>query len=190
MDNPSRNIQHFDDGYMAYMRSMYWAMVGMSTVGYGDIVPRTGNLAETVAATIIIWFGGLLYPAVIGGMASLMGNLNAAQVAYSKKISNLRKFMERKRLPMELRERIIRFYNYLWTRQNGVDENAILEELPRPLRIEVSEWVNGKMLRNIDFFRGLDPEMMDHLLGVLKPAIFLPSDKIITAGDCEFRRIQ
>lgn len=47
-----------------YLRSIYWAIVATSTVGYGDIIPT--NTLETTVATITILFGGLILPAIVG----------------------------------------------------------------------------------------------------------------------------
>jgi hypothetical protein len=43
---------------------VYWAIVSTSTVGYGDIIPM--NIVETTFATVIILFGGLVLPAIVG----------------------------------------------------------------------------------------------------------------------------
>ena len=46
-----------------YPRAFYWAIVAMSTVGYGDIIPY--NWVETLTATLVVYFGGLVLPAVL-----------------------------------------------------------------------------------------------------------------------------
>jgi voltage-gated potassium channel len=40
-------------GFTSIPRSIYWAIVTLTTVGYGDISPKTG-LGQTVAAMIMI----------------------------------------------------------------------------------------------------------------------------------------
>lgn len=95
-------VSHHDfGGFAAYLRSVYWAIVGMSTVGtskielleimnyvddtnltffvrviegYGDIVPT--NLLETTFATFTILFGGLVIPAVVGGLAAYISTFH------------------------------------------------------------------------------------------------------------------
>jgi Ion transport protein. len=63
----SLSISHDEfHGFGSYLRSVYWAIVGMTTVGYGDIVPT--NILETSFATVIILFGGLILPAIVGKM--------------------------------------------------------------------------------------------------------------------------
>lgn len=44
---------HADSGFTSIPRSMYWAVVTMTTVGYGDIAPRTA-LGQFLAALLMI----------------------------------------------------------------------------------------------------------------------------------------
>jgi hypothetical protein len=70
-EDPSLSIVHSEFyGFGSYLRSVYWAIVGMTTVGYGDIVPT--NILETSFATVIILFGGLILPAIVGKMLILL----------------------------------------------------------------------------------------------------------------------
>ena len=46
----------------------------MSTVGYGDIVPR--STLETAFATLAVLFGGLIVPAMVGGLAACISSLH------------------------------------------------------------------------------------------------------------------
>lgn len=50
------------NGFTSIPRSMYWAIVTMTTVGYGDIAPTT-NLGQTLAAILmIIGYGVIAVP--------------------------------------------------------------------------------------------------------------------------------
>ena len=118
-----------------YLRAVYWAIVGMSTVGYGDIVPK--STPEMLFATIIVLFGGLTVPAMVGGLAACVSSLNQAQDQYRAKIMRVRELLNRKRYSAEQSNRVLRYYNYIWSRQGGVDEVSILNELPGPLRQRV-----------------------------------------------------
>ena len=126
------DVRHEDLGkFSGYLRSIYWAIVGLSTVGYGDIVPQ--NVLETIFATIVILFGGLVLPAIVGGLAAYMGNLNQASNIHKKKMYKVRTFMRGAYFPQSLMDKVLRYYDYLWSRQGGVDEVEIRGgEVPRP----------------------------------------------------------
>ncbi len=47
-------IEGAENGFTSIPRSIYWAIVTLTTVGYGDISPRTG-LGQSIAAVIMIF---------------------------------------------------------------------------------------------------------------------------------------
>lgn len=52
-------IEGGDNGFTSIPRSIYWAIVTMTTVGYGDIAPQT-NLGQSLAAIIMIMGYGII----------------------------------------------------------------------------------------------------------------------------------
>ncbi|GBG27111.1 Cyclic nucleotide-gated cation channel [Hondaea fermentalgiana] len=174
------NIDHTQPG-VTYLRAIYFVLVDMTTVGYGDLVPY--NTRETAYVAFITFIGGLGYPAVVGAMAALISSLDTARTEFQNKLAVLTQYMAVKKFPRPLRVRIMRYYDYLWSRQRGVDEDSILHDLPNSLRMEVQEYINGSIMRNITFLQDVDQELLRHLLSVLQPSVFLPGDFIITAGE-------
>jgi hypothetical protein len=41
--------------------------------------------------------------------------------------------MEKQNYPKELREKVLRYYDYRWSRTRGIDEADVLQELPNHL---------------------------------------------------------
>lgn len=52
-------IEGEENGFTSIPRSVYWAVVTMTTVGYGDISPRT-NIGQMLAAVIMIMGYGII----------------------------------------------------------------------------------------------------------------------------------
>jgi hypothetical protein len=46
---------------------------------------------------------------------------------------DLRRSMEKQNYPKELREKVLRYYDYRWSRTRGIDEADVLQELPNHL---------------------------------------------------------
>ena len=182
-DNGNFFLSHTDmNGYSGYMRSFYFALVGMSTVGYGDIVPQ--NEMETSVAALIILVGGLILPAVVGGLASLMGNMNSGIAHFHRKMDSLTNHMYEENFSRELREKILSYYNYLWTKLGGTDNKEMeLADLPVSLRDSLSKCIKGPILAQVPFLEHSNPEVMKSIRAKLQPQIFLPGDTIINAGD-------
>lgn len=52
-------IEGADNGFTSIPRSIYWAIVTLTTVGYGDISPQT-NLGQALAAVVMIMGYGII----------------------------------------------------------------------------------------------------------------------------------
>ena len=172
-------------GWGGYLRSFYFAIVGLSTIGYGDIVASNSpnvNFLESWFSTIIILFGGLMYPALVGGLASLILMLGAERREHDHKLADLRGFMSRESIANATQDRIFKFYNYKWSMQGGVDETKMLQKLPKHLRNSMSRTISGPILESIPFFKGGDDLFVVELVGHLEPVMYLPGDEIIQSG--------
>ena len=169
---------HFDQtSAFVYMRSFYWALVAMTTVGYGDI--RAHNIYETVYATFALLFGGLIYPAIVGAVAVLLTSLNATTAAFRAKMQVIRTYMERQRLPAGLKMQINSYFDYLWCSHNGIEADTILKDLPPSLRKQLYCTINRPALRAMRMFSCCSSEFCNGIMSNMRSVVYLPADLII-----------
>ena len=181
-DDETLAISHSDlGGFGGYLRSVYWAIVGMSTVGYGDIVPT--NIIETTFATIVILFGGLILPAVVGGLAAYLGNVNVTKTKYKRKVATATLYMKHCMMDELLVKRIQSYYGYLWSRQDAIDEESIMDEFPWPLRQQVAIHLHRYRIDTVPFFASCEESIKELIVSILKPRIFMPMDIVIHKGE-------
>ena len=72
-------IEGGEHGFTSIPRSIYWAIVTMTTVGYGDIAPQT-SLGQALASIVMIFGYGII--AVPTGIVTV-----EMSQAYGRKVS-------------------------------------------------------------------------------------------------------
>jgi len=172
--------------WCTYLRAIYFAIVAMSTVGYGDIRPDPSNLIETTFTSCVILFGGLMLPSVVGGLASLMSDLNKGIREYRAKLADMYTSMQRMKLRYSLQSALLQYHDYVWTRQKGVNELAVLNDLSAPMRRAVLNKTIGPAFLAAPFFSqaaGVEDVAREELVARLEPRVFLPGDVILAEGD-------
>ena len=133
------------------------------------------NLYETTFSALVILFGGLVLPAVVGGLAAYLGNLNVAVKIHRNKLARVRSYMRNANMDQALVQRVLRFYDYLWCRQGGVDEDAVMDELPGLIRQRIAIQVNGTVIYSVPFFVVCGGTAKQQLIvSILKPKTFCP----------------
>jgi len=78
-------VEGEENGFTSIPRSIYWAIITMTTVGYGDLVPRT-DFGQMIAATVMIL--GYAIIAVPTGIYSA----ELAKVVTNGKINDFKRF--------------------------------------------------------------------------------------------------
>ena len=178
---PGGNATRVAKSFVGYLRSVYWVLVGASTIGYGDITAT--NIYETVFSTFVILFGGLLKPAIVGSMASLL--LSAAYLKRDERASAVRAWSEFAGLPREFKKRLEMYHSFMTDHFKGVDESQILSSMPPGLRKECYMHVRKPML---DQWTHFPKDIYNNeaallvLLKGMKHVVYIPEDKIEVLG--------
>ena len=64
------------------MASLYWSVMTITSVGYGDIAPTPANSVEQGVCTALMLISSLIYAQVIGTYCGVIAKLNPEQAAF------------------------------------------------------------------------------------------------------------
>jgi hypothetical protein len=168
------------DGLTRYLRSLYWSITTLATIGYGDITP-TEN-AQIVYTMIVMLIGVGIYGYVIGNITSLLANIDLAKSHYRENMERLGAFMRYRNIPPTLQRRLRDYYAYLWENRLGYDESTVLADLPDSLRTEVALFLRRDFIERAPLFQGASHELVREMALQLRPVVFTPGDFIFRAG--------
>ena len=171
-----------DSGPVAqYIRSLYWTITTMTTVGYGDITPARS--VEYVLSAIIMLMGASLYAFIIGSIASLLSSIQAAKNSHWERIDSVTEFLRQRHVPAEIDAKVRNYYEYIWERYRGLDKNEMLNDLPGPLRLEILLHLASNMLETVPLFKHCSPALRNALLTALESKTFTPGSYIANEGE-------
>ena len=169
------------DPVAQYIRSMYWTITTMTTVGYGDITPARSF--EYILAAIIMLMGASLYAFIIGSIASLLGSIQAAKNSHWERIESVTEFLRQRQVPAEIDAKVRNYYEYVWEHDRGMNRNAMLNDLPGPLRLEILLHLASNILVTVPLFKNCSPILRDELLTSLESRTFTPGSNIASEGE-------
>jgi voltage-gated potassium channel len=169
------------DATTRYIRSLYWTIVTMTTVGYGDITPHRD--IEYVFTMVVMLLGASGYAFIIGKIASLFSNIDAAKASFWNRIEAVNQYLRSRNVPHNLNEQVRNYYEYLWAHHRGVKEDTLFDDLPTPFRLDILRYVTRDLLKEVPLFKYCSPALRDVLLMALKPQTFAPDGYIVREGE-------
>jgi len=164
-----------------YLRSLYWSIVTMTTVGYGDISP--GRDVEYIFAIAVMLLGASLYAFIIGNLASLFSSLDQAKATFWNRIEALELYLRSRNVPRDLTEQVHNYYEYIWARHRGMKADALLDDLPGPMRLEVLLHVAHELVAKVPLFHHCSHTLRNVLLLSLRAQTYAPGSYIVREGE-------
>ncbi|ONF86835.1 cyclic nucleotide-binding domain-containing protein [Leptospira santarosai] len=168
-------------GWDEYVKALYWSVMTLATVGYGDVLPVTTN--QRIYVILVMMLGAAVYATVIGNIASILGNLDLIRAAQLKRMSQVDSYLRARNLPYLIRRKIRDYYMYIMERGFGENEKELLSDLPLSLQREVKIHLHRELLEKVPFLKGAEAALVTTLVFSLKHHIFLPGDIIFRKGD-------
>jgi hypothetical protein len=164
-----------------YIRALYWVIQTMATVGYGDITPHRDF--EYVFSILIMLLGASTYAFIIGNIASLASNLDAARASFFNRIEAISQYLHSRQVPPQLNEQVRDYYEYLWAHHRGVREESLFEDLPPSFRLNLLLHLTRDLLEKVPLFKYCSPVLRNVLLMSLKPQTYAPGVLIAREGE-------
>lgn len=164
-----------------YVKSLYWTVTTITTVGYGDITPI--NTAQTLYALFVEIIGVGSYGYLIGKIASFLSKKDPAKNRYFTNLENLTTLVKLRNVPKGLQRKLHDYYTYMYKQKLGFDESKFLDGLPESLKLELSISLKKEAIEKIPLFHGQNDIFLEEIALHLKPAIYTPGDYIFREGD-------
>ncbi|KAJ0987271.1 hypothetical protein J5N97_005627 [Dioscorea zingiberensis] len=180
----NHTYQHFRDIdlFTRYVTSLYFAIVTMATVGYGDI--HATNTREMLFIMIYLSFDMILGAYLIGNMTALIVKGSKTE-KFRDKMKDLIKYMNRNKLEKDIRDQIKGHARLQYER--SYTEASVLEDIPASIRAKISQSLYKPFIEMIPLFRGCSAEFIRQIVIRLQEEFFLPGEVIMEQGSSVYQ---
>jgi len=146
---------------------------------------RTGGdtLEEMQIEMIYLLIGMGVSSTIIGGLASLLGSLDATLVAKNAEMDNVKEYLKRMKVQPQLQTKITQYYEYLWDIGQSSYNNQVLIGLPPRLSLELTLDFKKTLIKRCPLFKLFDAATVLQLIQGMKSIITLPEDLVIQQGE-------
>ncbi len=176
-----RGLRGESEMWSAYIRSLYWCVQTLTTVGYGDETISTD--AERLYAMGVMIVGVGVYGYVIGNVASILTKIDPAKAEYRSMMDRLTAFMKYRKIPPDLQRRVRGYISYIWDKRLGYDESTMISGLPSNLQTDVSLFLKREVIEKVPLFKGASDEFIREIASQMRPVVYTPGDFVVRAGD-------
>ena len=171
---------HRADPWRCYLRALFWAFE--SITGGNNYDPDSP--LEVVVSAGVVAASMAMNVALFGSIASLIAQWDERRAAFQLKLEAVEDFAERTAITPQLVARIKRYYELVWERHNGVEDDLrVLEDLPRQLRTEVFESLYADKIRDVDIFRHAEQAFILSLATKLSNLVVPEGEWIVRKGE-------
>ncbi|KAI4382315.1 hypothetical protein MLD38_008294 [Melastoma candidum] len=164
-----------------YFYCLWWGLKNLSSLGQG--LSTSTHISEIIFAIIIAILGLVLFALLIGNMQRYLQSTTVRLEEWRLRKNDTERWMSHRQLPPELRESVRKYDRYKWVATRGVDEEAILKDLPMDLRRDIKRHLCLDLVRRVHLFDQMDNKMLEAICERLKPALCAKGACLVREGD-------
>lgn len=161
--------------WLGYTYSMYWSIVTLTTVGYGDL--HAVNTGEKVFNMLYMLFNIGLAAYIIGNMTNLIVHSAVRTFAMRDTIHEILRYASKNRLPETLKEQMLAHATLKF--KTAELQQEVLEHLPKAIRSSIAHHLFGSTVESAYLFKGISEDLMVQLVPEMKAEFFPPKVDII-----------
>ncbi|KAL2457294.1 Potassium channel SKOR [Forsythia ovata] len=166
------------DLWTRYITSLYFAVITMATVGYGEI--HAVNTREMIFVMIYVSFDMILGAYLLGNMTALIVKGSKTE-RFRDKMADLIKYMNRKKLGNNISKEIKGHVRLQY--ESNYTDAAILQDLPLATRAKIARKLYEPDIREVPLFKGCSYAFIKQIAIRMQEEFFLPGEVIIEEGN-------
>ncbi|KAL2236942.1 UNVERIFIED_CONTAM: Potassium channel AKT1 [Sesamum indicum] len=165
-----------------YVTSVYWSIVTITTIGYGDLHPV--NTGEMIFDIFYMFFAIGLGSYTIGNMTNLIVETTFKTRKFREAIYAASGFAKRNQLPTRLQDQMIAHMSLKYrTDSEGLQQQETLDALPKAIRSSISHFLFYSLVDKVYLFRGVSNDLLFQLVTEMRPEYFPPKEDIILQNE-------
>lgn len=115
-----------------YVAALYWAVMTITTIGYGDVSPATDP--ERWYAVLAMLFGGSVYAYIIGSVCGIVASIDEIETHFHQRIDHLNRYLRDNEVPNAMRWKIREFFYDSKNAQKRQGTAHLLQDLSPDMR--------------------------------------------------------
>ncbi|KAM7539957.1 hypothetical protein Aperf_G00000041813 [Anoplocephala perfoliata] len=163
-----------------YISSLYFTMSSLTSVGFGNVSPNTVN--EKIFSIVSMLVGALMHAAVFGNVTTIIQRMYTRRSAYQTKNQDLKDFTRAHHLPKQLRQRMLEFYQAMWSINRGIDKETIMQVFPEEMRGDIALHINREML-SLSIFKAASVGCQKSIAQLIGTRFATPGEFLVHRGD-------
>ena len=152
----------FIGDWQMYTISLYWSVMTLSTIGYGDVPIVTHS--ERILATICMLIGAGVYAYMVGAICGIVASMDMLTTEFNQTMDSLNDYMAEMGLPKEMRYKLRTYFHHCKHINRIKNYKHLLEGMSPALRGRVTSLVHGPALKDVYFFSCSDEEETDRFV--------------------------
>ena len=171
---PDRGGWNIRDPKFQYLMSLYFTLTTLTTVGYGDVLPK--NVAERSVATLMILFGGMLWSLIIAAITQTVATLDSDHITYNQRYDQINRMLVDLQVCTPLRREAREYLLGSANVQRREHYGDLVELLSPGLQESVAENVFVVLLNVVPYFTKLDAIVKLEIFKTLGHLLFAPEE--------------
>ena len=163
-----------------YLYCFYWSTLPLTTIGE---TPQPVQNLEYVFVTADFLAGILIFASIVGNIGTMITNMNASRAEFQNRMDAIKQYTVFRKVGGELENRVINWFDYLWSNKASMDEESVLDMMPGKLRGEMAMHVHLATLQKVKIFQDCEAGLLADLVLKLKLQVFSPGDYVCRKGD-------
>ncbi|NXJ69690.1 KCNH4 protein, partial [Rostratula benghalensis] len=164
----------------AYIASLYFTLSSLTSVGFGNVCANTD--AEKIFSICTMLIGALMHAVVFGNVTAIIQRMYSRRSLYHTRMKDLKDFIRVHRLPQQLKQRMLEYFQTTWSVNNGIDANELLHDFPDELRADVAMHLNKEILQ-LPVFETASRGCLRSLSLHIKTSFCAPGEYLLRQGD-------
>uniref|UniRef100_A0A673BKS1 Voltage-gated delayed rectifier potassium channel KCNH4 n=1 Tax=Sphaeramia orbicularis TaxID=375764 RepID=A0A673BKS1_9TELE len=164
----------------AYIASLYFTLSSLTSVGFGNVCANTD--AEKIFSICIMLMGALMHAVVFGNVTAIIQRMYSRRSLYHTRMKDLKDFIRVHRLPQQLKQRMLEYFQATWSANNGINANELLHDFPDELRADIAMHLNKDILQ-LPVFERASRGCLRSLSLHIKTSFCAPGEYLIRHGD-------
>uniref|UniRef100_A0A8C0AX26 Potassium voltage-gated channel subfamily H member 4 n=1 Tax=Buteo japonicus TaxID=224669 RepID=A0A8C0AX26_9AVES len=164
---------------LAHWMACIWYVIGRKEMESND--PQTWDIGERGCLRAGA-ARALMHAVVFGNVTAIIQRMYSRRSLYHTRMKDLKDFIRVHRLPQQLKQRLLEYFQTTWSVNNGIDANELLHDFPDELRADVAMHLNKDILQ-LPVFETASRGCLRSLSLHIKTSFCAPGEYLLRQGD-------